>query len=373
MRNKLHCLRTLKTSRVLLLLTIILALIGLLYYSPTVPHPDSVQTLNMTLTDSSRYFNETTYAESMSAIAEPYLDQHVKSNYFTATDGSRIYYEQYLVPNATGTIVISHGFTESTEKYKELIYYFMQEGYSVNILEHRAHGRSERYVENLSKVHITDFNDFITDLHQFITEVVLPVNDEKPLFLYTHSMGGTIGAEYLSQYPDVFDAAILSSPMLEINLGSFPKPIATLVANVMHYTGFGETYVIGHDDFDPTPNIEESSASSQARYNYLFSKKLENELLQTNGATFSWLKTSLKATNSIVKKKNAQKVTTPTLLFQAEHDDMVVADGQNRFASYAPNTQMIFVPGAKHELFNTGNEIFVPYMNTVLDFFASHI
>ena len=39
-----------------------------------------------------------------------------------------------------GAVVISYGFTENARKYSELIWYFLLDGYSVCVLEHRGTG-----------------------------------------------------------------------------------------------------------------------------------------------------------------------------------------------------------------------------------------
>ena len=75
---------------------------------------------------------------------------------------NKMYYEIYKINDDIGGIVISHGFTECIEKYREFIYYLTREGYSVYIMEHRGHGRSGE----LGKLH--------------------PLNVQKEINLYLH-------------------------------------------------------------------------------------------------------------------------------------------------------------------------------------------
>ena len=42
---------------------------------------------------------------------------------------------------------------------------------------------------------------------------------EQKLFLFAHSMGGAIGADFLEEYPEYFNSAILSAPMFQVNTG----------------------------------------------------------------------------------------------------------------------------------------------------------
>ena len=69
-----------------------------------------------------------------------------KDGYIESYDSTAIYYRTYRIPQAKAAIVISHGFCEFAEKYKEVIYYFLKNGYSVYVPEHRGHGYSDRIV-----------------------------------------------------------------------------------------------------------------------------------------------------------------------------------------------------------------------------------
>lgn len=330
--------------------------------------------LDMSLTENTYVLSEDAFEEQMLEIVEPYIASVTTSGYFTSNDDTDIYYEYYTAPSAKGNIVISHGFTESLEKYTELAYYFLQEDYNVYIIDHRGHGLSERTTDDLSLVDVKDFNSYVNDLYTFINEIVLPLQDDLPLFLFAHSMGGGIGTLLLEQYPEIFDAAVLSSPMLGVNLGSVPKFAANIISNAATLLGQGAQYVISHGAFDSeNESLENSASSSAARFNYYLNKKLNNEYLQTNGASYSWLKTSLTATSKMVNPENAVRATTPILLFQSENDSLVLPQPQHEFVNAAPNAELIFVPGAKHELFSTENDIFIPYLNTILAFYEAHL
>ena len=88
----------------------------------------------------SLYFADEGYLTWQKNLVEPYLKQCQKYAYFHSYDGAAIFYQQYLAAGADTCIVISHGFSEFAEKYNEVIYYFLQHGCSVYILEHRGHG-----------------------------------------------------------------------------------------------------------------------------------------------------------------------------------------------------------------------------------------
>lgn len=330
-------------------------------------------TLDFSRTENTYVLSEDNYEEQMTHTVEPFINSITTSGYFTSSDNTNIYYEYYNATNPKGSIVISHGFTESLEKYVELIYYFIQEGYNVYAVDHRGHGLSDRTSEDLSLVDVKDFNSYVTDLHQFVSEIVMPTSGDLPLFLYAHSMGGGIGTRFLETYPDVFDAAVLTAPMLGINLGGVPRFAANLLSSSAVLFGQGTQYIISHSAFDGVADLEGSAASSAARFNYYFNKKLAHEYLRTNGASYSWLYESLKATKNMLKPENIAKIETPILLFQAENDSLVLPEPQRTLVSHAKDAELIFVPNAKHELYNTENDIFIPYLHAVFDFYEAHL
>ena len=358
----------------ILAITLVFALIlGTLFINSQPSIPSNIQSLDLKLTKNAFYIDEEDYAQTMQTEVEPYINTFKTTDYLTTSDHASLYYEHYLLENPLAHVVIAHGFTESSQKYKEVIYYFLKSGYSVSILDHRGHGYSDRMIldEDSSKVYIDTFDTYLNDLKSFMDQAVLPLSPDVPHFLYAHSMGGGMGALFIERYPEYFDAAVLSSPMMEIDTGSYPKPIATLITKLMVLLGQGKNYVFGHGPYENELNFEESPATSQPRYIYFAEKKQNDSALQLGGSTFSWLNASLNATKQLTK--NAHLASIPILVFQSEKDDLVKPGGQYTFVQGAPNATLIYVPNAKHELYLTDNAILIPYFNTVLNFFESHI
>ena len=179
-------------------------------------------------------------------------------------------------------------------------------------------------------------------------------------------MGGAIGALYLEQFPEVFNCAILSSPMLEMDLGKNPEFLVQLVLVYGKLSGTHEEYVRGHKGFDGIPIFEKSSCLSKARYDYIFAKRLQDPKYQTYGATISWTLASIKAVKKLHKYANTVK--TPILLFQAENDTVVKPRGQNLFYKKSKNTRLVVIPNSKHEIYNADAKTREVYYNTILEF-----
>lgn len=339
------------------------------YSSPT--STETLTSLDLLTPGKYTYLSSENYEEAMRSTVEPYLASYEINDSLIVDDGTMISYKKYLIDDAIGTIVISHGFTEASFKYSELIYYFLNAGYNVYIPDHRSHGLSSRISSDLSLVHITDFNNFVTDFTAFMDTVVIPENKDQNIYLYAHSMGGAIGALYLEAHPNVVKAAILSAPMLDPNLGSYPRWFSSIIANLFTLIGKGGDYVFTHGPFVDIPEEDPVATHSLERYNYMFEKRLKNPYYQTSGASFSWLKEALKYSKQATK--NAALVgDTPILLFQAEDDYYVNPEAQIEFVNNAANAELIVVNNAKHELYTECDELLYPYLNTIFNFLEAN-
>lgn len=338
-----------------------------------IPAPENTMVLDKTRTENSGfYLTEESLEEDMKNVVEPYLNEHKTTGYFKGYDGEELYYEQYLAEAEKGHIVVVHGFTDATYKFREVMYYFLKSGYSVSALDHRGHGYSYRAIENLSKVSVESFDEYKDDLKIFINDVVRPVMkaDEK-LFAYAHSMGGGITALLLEEDHTAFDAAVLSSPMMEIEFSGIPNHVAMLITNGANLLGMEDEYTIGSSDFEEVYDFGNSSYTSEARYDYVSHYGASDEKYRMSGGNYKWLTAAVEATKSV--RENAEKYTTDTLLFQAENDTTVGPNGQNEFATKASNVQLVLVEDSKHSILFTENSTFIPYLNTILEFYEEHL
>lgn len=196
-----------------------------------------ISELDFKIKNVEKYISHSKYKEDMINKVEPYLKKKLENGYIIGEKGLKLYYEKFICENAKANIVICHGFGECTEKYYELIYYFINEGYSVFIIEHRGNARSQRLGIDDYQISVDKFSYYIEDFKKFIDEVVIPNGNDKKLLLFAHSMGGAIGTMFLERYQEYFSGAVLSAPMHEINTGKVPKFVATSIARIMKLCG----------------------------------------------------------------------------------------------------------------------------------------
>ena len=301
-------------------------------------------------------------------------------------DGTSLYYvlikpEQNEQRQVKATVVVVNGRTESYLKYQELAYELTQQGYQVLMFDHKGQGLSARLADHPNKGHIEDFQQYIDDMHQLISSVVLAdkVHTDKklPLYLLGHSMGGAISTLYLQQHPDVFQKAALSAPMHGINgkLAYDEWDACRLASTVtlfstQGYAGFADK------PYAAMPFEGNDLTGSKQRYQWMQSLYQDNPQLQLGGATWGWLDQACTVLPQI--QQQADKIKIPVLVMQAELDTLVSARAQQEFCTALannPNSGCVdglqVIKGAKHELLFEQDEIRQQVLEKVLTHFAS--
>lgn len=313
---------------------------------------------------------------------------------FPGADNIEIAYVAFPAVNSRGAIMMLHGLNETAIKYSELIYDLRNTGYSIYIMEHRGHGNSGRILngsdQERRKIYIRDFDNYIRDAKTFYDQVVTQQSHDK-LFLFAHSVGGNVAAQYIEQYPNDFDAAVLSSPMMEL-LTTHPakvhESIAYPLAKLLTDIGQGKAYAL--DMEEPDVLIDHTSKEKfEAEFLTKSWKRwtVYNEVIEYNqhliaggpgatwGVTNGFGKEAYEASFKARSATEAAKIVIPVLMFQSGDDYIVGAKGQNTFAGNAinsPNFEQVVFEDAYHEAYMERDEIRDELVQQTIDFFNSN-
>jgi lysophospholipase len=299
------------------------------------------------------------------------LVQSAQTGFFRGVDDAQLYYSVYRNPKAKAKIVIVPGFTESSLKYRELVYNFYQAGYSVYLYDHRSQGKSTRFTEDREMVWVNSWDDYVDDFKTFVHSIV--PKDEQPLLIFSHSMGAAIVADALTSEPDIARAAVISSPILALNTGKYPLPIAKAVAAAAVLIGKGKQYSPGEGPLVPGEwTVQTASTSSALRH-----ERYKADLLaadeQMGGSSFNWVKEVLKMNDKLAKEEFVSRVTTPILMSQAGQDKLALPIGQARYCSMAKNCFLRIKPNSRHEIYNEVTEIRNPWIEEILEFYSGQL
>lgn len=312
---------------------------------------------------------EETYAVSMRETVEPYLQERQEIRTLYREKNHPINCVRYTPEDPEGVIVVSHGFTESTVKYKEMIYYFLQAGCVVYALDHCEHGKSYRLTDELSKVHCDSYRRWVDDL-LFVAHFTGKAYPDLPLYLYGHSMGGGIGAAVIASEPDLFTKAVLTSPMIRPATAGVPWPLTRLLCGLFCAIGKAEDYAPGNHPYDRNEPFEESASMSKARYDYYMEKRSSDPLYQMSGATWGWLRCAVQM-NTWLMKTGWKQVKCPVLLFQAEQETFVINAQEDLFIKKIGagcDARLVPMADTKHEIFNSHDEVIAEYLEEILTF-----
>lgn len=312
------------------------------------------------------------YEEEMRSIADPLLNSIRTSGIMPvkgAPKGEGIYYEIYATKDANAAMVMSHGFSENTVKNKEIIYYMVTQGYMVFAVDHRGHGRSFRESHHPNLVNLHDFNDYVEDLHQFVS-LIVKTKTNLPLYIFGHSMGGGIAASYIEQYPHDFQKAVLSSPMLKLIL-PFPEGITRVITGAKCLFGGADTFGPGQGPYKGLEEFEGSSSANRERFNYYQQQKLKNPPFQISASSYGWIYHSICAIAKIRSRSACANITIPVLILRCVDDALIDPAGLDQFANNTGGCRIVDFDNCRHEIYNSDDHVIAAYYETIFEFLGN--
>ena len=130
---------------------------------------------------------------------------------FLSADGeTRIHTVSWMPEgNVRAVLQLCHGMTEHIERYESFAEYMTGKGFYVVGHDHLGHGQSVQSEEKLGFFHERDGNRcLIEDIHQ-VRKAVQETNPDFPYFILGHSMGSFLVRQYLTEYGEGLDGAVL--------------------------------------------------------------------------------------------------------------------------------------------------------------------
>lgn len=258
-----------------------------------------------------------------------------------------------------GTIIFMEGMGGFIEGYTGIMSMLSDHGFDVHAFDPRGQGASQRITLKDSLLHIESFDDYVHDLHSFIHH---ERKLKRPLIFLGISMGGHVALRYAYEHPDMVDALVLLSPMVEINTGAYPRPVARTIATVMSTLGAGESFVLGYDTFsfkscldtfdprkygDPEKHIQDCKMLHERPH------------LAVGGPSFSWLYSAFQSCDKLKAPDIGDKLNMPVMLIAVENDHLVETDSQLELCKILPNCRHFLYtgPDVHHNLLKDRDDI----------------
>lgn len=296
------------------------------------------------------------------------LNKHVNGGYFTSFDNHKIYYEFFKVANPKASIVIVHGYTEFTKKYYELVWYFLSMRYNVFLYDARGHGYSYRFNEDMELTHVDKYEDYVEDLDYYVNQIVVPNSADIPVYLFGHSMGGTIAQMYISSKQTPVSKTILSAPMIYPYTPPLPKFILKkLLEKEAKKFGWTGRFKFS-SEFNPEIKMEKSNDLSYSRFKYNLDVRVQNINYRNSYGSNRWTYEAITAIEKIFNKKFIKNVKSEVLIVIAGKDTAVNPKHQKKLAKKLGCKYKVF-ENSKHSLYTLPANELCNYVDTLVEFY----
>ena len=310
------------------------------------------------------------YAETMEKAVFPAINARRTDRTVEGAGGRPLFVSRFDADSPRGTAVLVHGFTENGEKFAELIHSLLSQGWSVVAYDQRGHGRSWRAegLAEISLTHVDRFGEYVEDLGRVVDDVLAPM--PKPWVLFAHSMGGAVSALFLEQRPGIFDRVALCAPMIAPNLGGIPAPAGKVICGVPKLLGRGKKRMFVSKPYSYPEAFETSCATGRERFDWYETLRRDHPEFTNNGPTYGWTLEAIGVTKRILAPGAVERIDIPVRLYTAESDGSVLPEPQRRFVARLKEGRRTLVPGSRHEIYRSGDEVLFPWWHEILAFFA---
>lgn len=255
-----------------------------------------------------------------------------EEGFFKGDRNHRIYHQRWLPKGKTKAIlIIVHGLAEHSGRYMNLVNHFVPLGFSVHAFDHIGHGRSDG-----ARVYMQRFTDFTDTLVTF-RKSIDSLHKGEPIFLVAHSMGGLIGALYLTEHQEGLAGAVLSGPAVKVPDN---VPQAAIYAGKIFST------------LAPKLRLMALDSSGVSRDPAVVRAYETDPLVYRGKMTARFGSEMLRAMRRI--EDEASRIKLPLLVLQGAADRLVDPAGSQKFHDRvaSPDKRIILYEGLYHEVFN---------------------
>jgi lysophospholipase len=276
---------------------------------------------------------------------------------FRTADGAVLRWGHLAAKHPRAECVLVGGFGDFIEKQFETIRDLAARGLSIWTMDWRGQGGSTRPKRWPNHPRPRRFKRDAGELAQFAAS---NFSSGLPRVLIAHSMGGAIALLCLHAYPELFDVAILSAPMLGLLNARTPPMLLRALTGPARLTPLRFCRVPGahRPGTDQPPTPERSRVSSDAeRCRIRHAWVSTNPALRLDQPTYGWLDPALSLIAQIGKQRFLAGITTPILLGSAGREHIIAPAAHYRAARLLPDCTLVELPDSKHEPFMERDQI----------------
>jgi lysophospholipase len=279
-----------------------------------------------------------------------------------AHDGVRLRFVRWEATRGPrrGTVCLLGGRGEFAEKYFEVVADLRRRGYAVATMDWRGQGGSSRQLPNPRKGHVLSFNEYDSDLFQFMKEIVLP-DCPPPFMALGHSMGANILLRNAVRPGSWFERMILCAPMIAVaeRKVGYPQAIARAYAEAGCLLGFSRSYIKGGSDTVVEQGPFEGNELTSDRERWYRNKAVldTNPALGLGSPTVGWLRAAYRSMGLVSAPGYAASVRVPMMVFVAGKDEIVSSRAIEDFAVGLKVGTHVLLPSSRHEILQEADQI----------------
>ena len=135
---------------------------------------------------------------------------------FRSSDGKTDIRALRFIPDGEvkAILQIAHGMVEFIDRYEDFASFLAQRGYLVTGNDHLGHGGSVENKDDWGYFGDDGYEHVLQDMHE-LTRITKEFCPDKPYYLLGHSMGSFFARNYLAEYGNELDGAIIMGTGLE--------------------------------------------------------------------------------------------------------------------------------------------------------------
>jgi alpha-beta hydrolase superfamily lysophospholipase len=253
---------------------------------------------------------------------------------FVGAGGVKLYAQHWRPRGAPpkAVVIIHHGLVDHSSRYAEFASQLVHAGYAVWAYDMRGHARSAG-----ARVSFDRVDDLLDDLDAFI-HLVREQEPGKPIFLYGHSLGGTVSTLYtIERHPDIA-GLVVASPAILVDA---PPILAAATPVLAALAPTAPTLALQHSDFSQRPEVVQEMDRDPLIYQRPAPARTARVALQ--GASRVWA--------------GVAHLTVPLLAVHGAEDHAAAPAGSRNLvesATSADKTLRIY-PGLRHDTLREPN------------------
>jgi lysophospholipase len=274
----------------------------------------------------------------------------------TAYDGRVLRAAHAPVHDPRGTVVIACGRGDFIERWFETVGDLMDRSFTVVIFDFRAQGGSSRRYRDQYRDGLRSFREYDDDLAAVMKQLVLP-DCPPPYFALGHSTGGLVVLRALKNR-NWFEKAVLSAPLIGVDPGNWPMPVARFLCGLVPSIGLGRCVLPGHAKrpFTLADYPDNPLTSDRRRFERAIATLDAAPELGLGGPTYGWLGAAFPAMDELEALKGPDHFRAPVLIVAAGRDRIVDTESARRFANRT-GLSFIVIPESRHEILFEVDEI----------------